>query len=59
MTVAQPAVSPADALIRKVEDLRPILDAATGKTGVQIRAILERGTITVTSSVKQFDERGR
>lgn len=51
-------MTPTDALIRRIEELRPILDTATGRTGVQVRGLLVDGTLTeIKASVKQFEER--
>lgn len=52
-------MTPTDILIRKIQEMRPALDAATGRTGVSIRAILEHGTIEVTAKVTQIEQRGR
>jgi hypothetical protein len=54
-----PPESPTDALHREVEALRPALDKEGGDAHVHIRAILKRGTIRVTASIKQQETSAR
>lgn len=52
--------SPTDALIARINELRPIIDKATGRVGVQVRGLLVDGTMQeIKASVKPYTDRER
>jgi hypothetical protein len=54
-------MSPTDALIARISEQRRQIDGAVAqRSGIQIRALVEGGTITdVKVSVKTYEGRGR